>query len=668
MASKEEIVLSVEETNALRAKLGLKPLRLSDDKVSRSHTYYHTLCVLTLQLQKSKDDGASAKKDESSLSIDETNKLRAKLGLKPLNNVESDSKQKKVVDKPPEVVDERALEAQARIERSRKRRRLKEKLGTATLGDGEATSTAAWLGKSNRLQKEAMVAIEREKELREEEEAASKVAPVSYDASQLGGIKLSHDLEEHVRAGEEVILTLKDSELIDKKTGKLVEEKVDELENAYIAEGERYRKKLRKEKLIKQSKQSYAGLDEEDDGTSKTLLGKYDVDEKDQERKPAGVIDASGNVQIDGGDSKRHSHEAARPSLMSVAAENMGILGANESDFMTVEEAQSKEKKFKKKKLKKRKRKKAKENTYRPAISEADMIGDKDEAEVVENLASKKLKNQHGRTATVADADIDDTDDMGLQEALTKARRALKRRRKPEQDASSANMDEENEGEGHVFKSEERVAALEDSESRVLSGATEFSSSIEQSVETLRSAHKETDESQVKVDPDVKMEVEGDERVKVKQEGGVTRKDNPEHVTSILNGDTKLASGGMAAALAAFKGAGEVVKVAAKEKNPVVSSKRRKDFNFKDIDLTYRDKSGKLLTTKEAYLELCYKFHGIRPGKKSIAKKKRKEEQQKRTQNMGLGDTPLGTASALRKVQAKTGAAFIKLDMKEAEK
>ena len=673
MSSKKEIALSVEDTNALRAKLGLKPLKVETTKVSGCRGFDVTgLTSDGFQKEEEEVNGGNGDKEESSLSVEETNKLRAKLGLKPLND-RVGQKSGKVIDKPPEVVDERTLEAQARIERSRKRRKLKEKIGTHTLGEGEHTSAAAWLQKSSKRQKEAMLAIEREEAMKEEEAAAAKASETVYDASQLSGIKLSHDLAEHVKEGEQVILTLKDSELIDKKTGELVEGKVDELENAYIAEGERYRKKRQKEKLIKQSKQSYVGLDEDDDGTSKTLLGKYDIDEKSQEAKAAGVIDASGVVRFSGdGSRKKESGPNATPSLMSVAAQNLGVLGETESDFLTLEESQANEKKVKKKKLKKRKRKKAssKRNAYRPVGNEADMIGDVEEAATVEDVVSKKLKGQRARTAAIATAsDEEETDDMGLQEALSKARKALKRRRVPE--SESFDMDDTEEGQGHIFKSTPASEADGSAESRFLTGATEFSSSIEHSVDTIRSANSGTAIKQESSSTEVsELTTRAEEaKVPIKEEPGVEKKPEAQHVTDLLSGDKKLAGGGMAAALAAFKSAGDVIKVPKKEKKQktVVKAKRGKDFNFKDIDLTYRDKSGKILTTKEAYLELCYKFHGIKPGKRSIAKKKRKEEQSKRTQNMGLGDTPLGTASALRRVQAKTGAAFIKLDTKDSE-
>ena len=36
----------------------------------------------------------------------------------------------------------------------------------------------------------------------------------------------------------------------------------------------------------------------------------------------------------------------------------------------------------------------------------------------------------------------------------------------------------------------------------------------------------------------------------------------------------------------------------------------------REIELEYRDEYGRVLTKQEAYRQLSYKFHGIKPGKK----------------------------------------------------
>lgn len=82
---------------------------------------------------------------------------------------------------------------------------------------------------------------------------------------------------------------------------------------------------------------------------------------------------------------------------------------------------------------------------------------------------------------------------------------------------------------------------------------------------------------------------------------------------------------------------------------------------FSDIKIEHYDQEGNLLTPKEAYKLLSHKFHGIKPGKGKQEKMRKKKEQARRMQSFALGDTPLGTASALRERQKTTGEAHIVL-------
>mmetsp|Transcript_1824 Transcript_1824/g.2643 ORF Transcript_1824/g.2643 Transcript_1824/m.2643 type:complete len:851 (+) Transcript_1824:142-2694(+) len=79
MANEEVVELSIEETNKLRKELGLKPLKVSS---SSSSTHDKSSAAPTSSANKSSD--------EINLSIEETNALRSKIGLPPLK-VESSS-------------------------------------------------------------------------------------------------------------------------------------------------------------------------------------------------------------------------------------------------------------------------------------------------------------------------------------------------------------------------------------------------------------------------------------------------------------------------------------------------------------------------------------------------------------------------------------------------
>lgn len=88
---------------------------------------------------------------------------------------------------------------------------------------------------------------------------------------------------------------------------------------------------------------------------------------------------------------------------------------------------------------------------------------------------------------------------------------------------------------------------------------------------------------------------------------------------------------------------------------------RSRIARFADIKIEHHDEEGNLLTPKEAYKLLSHKFHGKAPGKGKLEKMRRKKEQSKTIHSFSLGDTPLGTASALRERQKATGSTHIVL-------
>eukprot|EP00956_Cyclotella_meneghiniana_P008908 scaffold12216_cov55-Cyclotella_meneghiniana.AAC.1 len=130
--SEEVIELSIAETQALRAKLGLAPLRLDDDDAVPSSS--NTNAVDTNDGVSPSTGECCGNDKEISLSITETNKLRLKLGLSPLevddapNNNSTGGGTSKEVHAPPPT-DKRTLqEAADRIQDAKDRRAVSDKL------------------------------------------------------------------------------------------------------------------------------------------------------------------------------------------------------------------------------------------------------------------------------------------------------------------------------------------------------------------------------------------------------------------------------------------------------------------------------------------------------------------------------------------------------------
>lgn len=234
------------------------------------------------------------------LSLEETNKLRISLGLKPLaaDDAPSSSSSKKATaadDAAPLKLEGDALAAknfQDKQDRERKERQdaeLKERLAKAqakrdaarrlkgpTLADPDVSNQAStsasgstlsskdtlqWIKESKKRAKEH--AARRAREL-EEQEAREQA---QYRESDLAGLRVGHDADEFGE-GEERILTLRDAGVLDDAD--------DELMDAVLDQAERDAKDIERKKGAKE----YTGLDDEEAATGRKrgVLAKYDAD------------------------------------------------------------------------------------------------------------------------------------------------------------------------------------------------------------------------------------------------------------------------------------------------------------------------------------------------------------------------------------------------------
>jgi hypothetical protein len=147
---------------------------------------------------------------------------------------------------------------------------------------------------------------------------------------------------------------------------------------------------------------------------------------------------------------------------------------------------------------------------------------------------------------------------------------------------------------------------------------------------------------------------------------GGAGEDDEEHTAAA---EAKMQQRGVAAALSLFQNAGALK---AKERY----SGRAKDVRpeqllrqvggaapaapgTKEITLEYRDADGNKLTTKQAYRELSYKFHGHMPSQKTREKRMRQMEREQERERHAVG-VPT-TIAALQQRQEASGSAYIAL-------
>jgi U4/U6.U5 tri-snRNP-associated protein 1 len=162
---------------------------------------------------------------EESLSIEETNKIRLSLGLKPLkadvspagppaadNSLEAQDR--RAVDnwKQHQSALEKESARRARVEGIKKARdaaRRFVRLEGKGLGeDDNDEDTTTWLRKMKKRQNKLAEKMAREKE-EELQRAAREVK--EYTAEELAGVRVGHDLGELAEDGEGTVLTLKDT-------------------------------------------------------------------------------------------------------------------------------------------------------------------------------------------------------------------------------------------------------------------------------------------------------------------------------------------------------------------------------------------------------------------------------------------------------------------------
>jgi U4/U6.U5 tri-snRNP-associated protein 1 len=226
---------------------------------------------------------------EISCSIEETNRVRALLGLKPLKMGSDRSGGVKEIDATAEARRKEAEDAQEalrlKIEASKKLRAVKcTVMSSSTLAEeaDDDEDVNVWIEKQKKATQDKQardkeLALRRARELEEAEAAQS-----AYSAKDLSGMKVKHGAGD-IKAGESMILTLKDSRIVTKGDDgfRVLNEEEDELENIVLAADER--KRISEARLKKATK--YSHLDNEANGHKSgeaSLLPQYDeIEEKE---------------------------------------------------------------------------------------------------------------------------------------------------------------------------------------------------------------------------------------------------------------------------------------------------------------------------------------------------------------------------------------------------
>ncbi|RDW82307.1 hypothetical protein BP6252_03419 [Coleophoma cylindrospora] len=646
------------------------------------------------------------------ISIEETNRLRVSLGMKPLPVPGASGPVfKEATSGPPEEVASTLESRQAEgydnyrklqeAEEAKKKREAKaeaikkardaakrfSKLEGKGLGDDDEDDLDAksWLIKQKKRQKEIEKARKREQELAEAEAAAA----AEYTAKDLAGVKVGHEFDTFAD-GEEQVLTLKDTTIDENEADG------DELENLDLREREKLTEKLE----LKKKKPVYNPNDAEEGGS---ILAHYDegIDGKKRSR-----------FTLDGQGSTTEASLVAegivkKPKTMAISLDILNEVP--KSDYYDISEI----------KVKKPKKKKAK-STRQKTVDEDDLLPLSEPSVPIETTDSMELDQVAEPTKKRTFQDMSFVDDDELQASLAAQRRnALKKRQKlkPEElvqrmrEEASATPAAENETE-------------EDNVGLIIDETSEFVSNLQKPVAPERKPKAVAHPSSAVT----AMGAESDEEGDVDMDRSYANVEDEEELRERLrrqeSADAEITNNGLEEEATLDKGLGSTLKLlkergilktedsgdlnaifinkqkflAEKQRREADAEKKarmqrerdrtsgrlermsarekeeyaRQQNNYRDqqesrqlaehfnkeykpnVELKYIDDHGRSMNQKEAFKHLSHQFHGKGSGKQKTEKMLKKIEDEKRRESRSaLDGSQMGGMSGVTTQQLK---------------
>ncbi|XP_037033682.1 U4/U6.U5 tri-snRNP-associated protein 1 [Bradysia coprophila] len=644
------------------------------------------------------------------LSISETNKLRAKLGLKPLevDSQPSNQEPRKSADglkmhkdewgeflhKPADNIAEKlqAEKLREKFRQKKEKRQIDSKLKSVKgLGESDDFDDInAWIEHSREKEKSKVEAQKRAQMLEEMDAEFTKpdvrkANRNNYGEKSLKGLKVGHGLDSFGE-GKTIILTLKDHEVL--------AEDEDELINVNMVDDERYKKNTEVKKK-NPNKYGYDVYEEQFDQfgeqINRNVLGKYDEEIDGVQSSSFSIGENLADVQAQKRRLLEIKTKLAGKRLESLDDTSLKLA----SDVYTDDEIA----KFKKPKKKVKK--------LRQHLKAEDLLPLGGSSESSKDYGKRlRVHNESVDNDDVNDTDFKDIkveeEDNELEKILSKARRIKQKESLitktllPEETDQSVKMEAE---------SDEENGDAEFKDNNICMNATaEFCRTLGDIPTYGMSGNRDEDANdmmdfeQETFEPDEAAEEKRDiggtwNSVNPELEAVVEDKSNEMTEVAILDEEPDVGSGmGAALKLALSKGYLEreetnrpsntrMAHLQAKNYSiedkayadddkfqrrdryhaGPISEFREKDSYRPNVKLEYIDDNGRLLNEKEAFRYLSHKFHGKGPGKNKIEKRLKKNEQDGLMMKMSSTDTPLGTLTMLQHKQKETHSPYIVL-------
>lgn len=637
--------LSIEQNNKIRVALGLKPLPVPGADATSGPVFKETR------------EGSASEEEERGSTLESRQALASENWKKLQDEAEA----------------KRRREAKnAAIKRAREAAQRNRMLEGPTLGESGDVDmdTKTWLLQAKKRQKK----IEKERALKLARELEERERAAEYSTADLAGLKVGHEVGEFGE-GEEHILTLKDT-TIDEN-----EEEGDELEDISLREKEKVAERLE----LKKRKPVYDPTEE-----NTGILAQYDEEIEGKKRKRF-TLDAQGSTVEEREAKRQEVSDRLKQNLVSL---DLGAIETTPvSDYMDVSEI----------KIKKPKKKKAKA-TRQKVIDEDDIIPtiestpngamEVDASNGVPAPAPRKWES----TENVSFVDDDD-----LQASLTRQRMAaFKKRQKVRPEDIARQLREESQTPMEAENEETEEPGL------VIDETSEFVSNLQKPTlpEPRERRRTTTPAESVKEEPadddaDVDMErsyndIEDEEDLKER----IKREESQlQQISGTgLEEETTLDQG-LGATLNMLKQRGLVKPSDAAERNALLrdrlrflhekthleteaerrarlqrerdrasgkldrmSAREREEYarwenkqrdqqdarhmaevfnrEYKpDVQLKYVDEFGRLMNQKEAFKHLSHQFHGKGSGRMKTEKRLKKIEEEKKREAMSALDS-----------------------------
>lgn len=689
-------------------------------------------------------DGSNATCGETSMSIDETNKLRISLGLKPLQATADKPRSSSSAKLPPPQLDaEKTKELAERVKAAREKRRQQQLLdSTKTLGEEEPEldDIEKWVQKSRvtTTKKETAAGTTTNN-------TATKDDDDKDGMRALAGARIRQvDLAE----GETTILTLQDKGILNDR-GELADDEDEDGNIALALENIQTREDKDRREAYRAGSKKHAKPLWEEDGKKRSLLDKYDEEEEEML-----VLGDRGDVKVD----LEQQKQAAKAKLAAAIASAAGggregataITGG--SDYYTAEEmaAFSKPKKKKKKDRKLKKKaltaediavleegnaggggggdlgsrgdgeERAARETEAAAEEEAERRARFEAALTKANYASLALKPTYQQEL----GDEDEEDDLYV--SLGKARRLAQQTSGKSTargaDANASVVKPEDIAQQVAQRREAAFMKRDEPSSSLLGGDQLTFNDLSGFTRTITAVaasgggvggvggggvKKEEVKEDEKEDEDVSVvgrkqyrrrhhDEDGDEVMRdaststmvhhnddddddkddaqLDQEGiNATANDKYIYSTESITQERAIGTG-LGSILGLLKERGELnkpiewggrtndsKKSALVGLEDVYTGGSEKDKYARDVEaaLTRRDEYGRIITPKEAYRQLCYDFHGIRPSKNTLEKRKRQVEKEMAKRNVASGATEAKSIEAVKTAQKAAATPYI---------